>query len=76
MLQVADHLLATHPVMTNDDNFLTRWQFVQSLRYLPHWYIDAAVDTADVELPGFADVEVHKDYAGRDRIVTGFKKAE
>jgi len=25
---------------------------------------------------GFENVEVHKDYAGRDRIVTGFKKAE
>ena len=35
-----------------------------------------ASGVAELMKGGFADVEVHKDYAGRDRIVTGFKKAE
>jgi len=31
---------------------------------------------AELMRDGFGGVEIHKDYAGRDRIVTGFKKAE
>jgi release factor glutamine methyltransferase len=34
-----------------------------------------ASGVAELMKSGLGDVEVHKDYAGRDRIVTGFKKA-
>ena len=57
ILQKVDDLLTTHPVMTDDNNFSRIRKFRDALRDLPHRQVIATFNMADVEFPGFSDVE-------------------